>query len=80
MSFYMRGCKTSLMHDGFDVISCQFLPTVSTSTYERGAELNISCLKKCSYFCLKLIRQHIFKPKFLVNAIVERRVCKKKNL
>ena len=45
-------CKTTLVHDDFDVIfdvltsfSRQFLPNVSTSTYKRGAVLNFSYSK-----------------------------------
>ena len=46
LSSYMRGCKTTFVHDViFDILmsfSCQFLPNVLTSTYKRGAEPNIS--------------------------------------
>ena len=63
----MSGCKTALVHDvSMTILSSfvrQFSPNVSKSTYKRGAEPNISWSKTCSYFSVKLIKQHIFKPK-----------------
>ena len=42
--------------------SRQFLPNLSTSTYKRGAKTKHFLIEKC-YFSIKLIKQHIFKPK-----------------
>ena len=51
--------RLDVIFDVLTLFSRQFPPNVSTSTYERGAELNISWSKKCSYFSVKLIKPHI---------------------
>ena len=56
-------CMTILIFDVLTSFLRQFPPNVSTSMCKRGAKPNISWSKKCSYFGVKLIKQHIFKPK-----------------
>ena len=63
-------CMTSIWRFWcFDIIfvnltsfSHPFLPNISMSTYKR-AKPKISWSKNCSYFSVKLIKKHIFKPK-----------------